>query len=569
MKKLLILILSVAASTAAFGAARFVKATDSNVSFTGRVLNNADGSVSFDWTGVYMQTEFSGGTICVNIAESDTAYYNLFIDGRWKKKIKSFGKKAHDVLLADELRRGKHTVSLQRCTEGKYSRTTIFGINVDKEAVLSSVKKKERFIEVYGDSYTCGFGVESNRAEDPFRLETENCNDSYACIIARYFDADYAFIAHSGQGMIRDYGDKNQTSEVNMFTRHDRVFDDHDTIKYDFKAYKPNLVMINLGTNDFSPVAIPEVKAYVGNYLKLIRSLRSHYGDVPVLCITPHSANDYLLAALRVLKDSVEQYCHVHMAQTMPGIVNYGYDLGASWHPNRQGQRKIAMTLIPQVSAITKWDVDAMDGLLYPNDRDWAQIARYDADNERVMKNEDAERVVFLGNSITDFWPRRHAKFWEKNKHFVCRGISGQTSSQFVTRFREDVINLKPKTVVINAGTNDIAENTGMYDEDVTMGNIITMVELAQYHKINVVLSSVLPAKRFTWRTHIQPEDKIVSLNARIRKYAEEHNIPFADYYSALVLPDRSLKEGHSVDGVHPNAKGYEVMEKIILPLLK
>ena len=142
MKKLLILILSVAASTAAFGAARFVKATDSNVSFTGRVLNNADGSVSFDWTGVYMQTEFSGGTICVNIAESDTAYYNLFIDGRWKKKIKSFGKKAHDVLLADELRRGKHTVSLQRCTEGKYSRTTIFGINVDKEAVLSSVKKK-------------------------------------------------------------------------------------------------------------------------------------------------------------------------------------------------------------------------------------------------------------------------------------------------------------------------------------------------------------------------------------------------------------------------------------------
>lgn len=92
-EKLLILILFVAASTAAFGAARFVKAKDSNVSFTGRVLNNADGSVCFDWTGVYMQTEFSGGTIGVNIAESDTAYYNLFIDGRWKKKIKIFGKK--------------------------------------------------------------------------------------------------------------------------------------------------------------------------------------------------------------------------------------------------------------------------------------------------------------------------------------------------------------------------------------------------------------------------------------------------------------------------------------------
>lgn len=569
MKKILFLAIAIVASAAASGAIRFVKASDSNVSFTGRVLKNTDGSVSFDWVGVYMQTEFTGGKISVTMAESDTAYYNLFIDGRWKRKIRSFGKKAHDVPLAEDLRRGRHTICLQRCTEGAYSRTTVYGINVDKAAALTPVKPKKRFIEVYGDSYTCGFGVESNRAEDPFRLDTENCNDSYACLIARYFDADYALIAHSGQGIIRDYGDKNQASEVNMFTRHDRVFDDHDTLSYDFNAYKPNLVMINLGTNDFSPVAVPDVKSYVGNYLKLIRSLRSHYGDVPVLCITPHSASDYLLAALRVLNDSVARYRHVHMAQAMPGIVNYGYDLGASWHPNRQGQRKIAMTLIPQVSAMTKWEVGSMDAMLYPNDRDWAQIACYDADNRRVKKVADPERVVFLGNSITDYWPRRHAQFWEKHKHFVCRGISGQTSSQFVTRFREDVINLNPKTVVINAGTNDIAENTGVYDEDVTMGNIITMVELAQYHRIQVVLTSVLPAKRFTWRTHIQPEDKIVSLNACIRKYAEEHHIPFADYYSALAAPDRSLKEGHSVDGVHPNAKGYEVMEKIILPILK
>ena len=139
-----------------------------------------------------------------------------------------------------------------------------------------------------------------------------------------------------------------------------------------------------------------------------------------------------------------------------------------------------------------------------------------------------------------------------------------------MTRFREDVINLKPKTVVINAGTNDIAENTGMYDEDVTFGNIVTMVELAQLHGIRVILSSVLPAKRFSWRPAIEPEEKIAHLNARIRKYAKEHQIPYADYYSALVSPkDRSLKEGHSVDGVHPNAQGYAVMEKVILPLLK
>ncbi len=219
-------------------------------------------------------------------------------------------------------------------------------------------------------------------------------------------------------------------------------------------------------------------------------------------------------------------------------------------------------------SSIVGWE--AKEVMSRQDKLDWAQIGRYRADNERLKAIEDPERVVFLGNSITDFWPRRHAEFWQQHPHFVGRGISGQTSYQFVVRFREDVINLKPRTCVINVGTNDIAENTGTYNEDVTMGNIITMVEQAQMHGIRVILSSVLPAKRFSWRPAIQPEDRIASLNARIRKYAEEHHIPYADYYSALVSEtDLSLREGHSNDGVHPNAKGYAVMETVILPLLE
>lgn len=571
MKKIILILLTLLANVSIYAVPRFVKATDNNMSFTGRVLNKADGSVSFDWTGVYMQTAFTGTTIYVNIAESDTAYYNIFIDGRWVTKIKSFGKVPHDVVLAENLRSGKHTVCLQRCTEGQYSLTTIYGVKVDQNAKLSPIKPKKRFIEVYGDSYTCGFGVESNRAEDPFLLETENCNEAYACIIARYFDADYALIAHSGQGIIRNYGDKNQSSNVNMVTRHNQVFDKHDTIAYDFKAYKPDLVMINLGTNDFSPVAIPRVKDFVGNYIHLIRSLQNHYGNVPILCIIPHSAENYLLSAMQVLKDSIARYRNVYMSQPMPGIVNYGYDLGSAWHPNRQGHRKIALTLIPQVAAITKWEIGPINALLnYKENRDWAQISRYYADNVRMKATGQQDKVVFIGNSITDAWTQRQPLFWEQHKNFVCRGISGQTSYQFVTRFREDVINLKPKTVVINAGTNDIAENTGIYDEDITMGNIITMVELAQYHNIKVILSSVLPAKRFSWRPDIDtPEEKIISLNNRIRKYAVENHIPYVDYYAALVAPDRSLKAEYTHDGVHPNKKGYEVMEKTIMPYLK
>lgn len=363
MRRVIVLLLSVIVSTQVFSATRFVKASDEHVSFTGRVLHNGDGSVSFDWIGVYMQTAFNGRQVSVRIAETDTAFYNVFIDGSLKQKVKVFGKESHDVLLSDNLSKGWHTLRLQRCTEGAYSRTTIEGVCVDKDATLRKVEPKKRFIEVYGDSYTCGFGVESNRAEDPFLLETENCNDAYACLVARYFDADYALIAHSGKGLVRNYGQGQQTTE-NLLTRHDRLFDEHDTLAYDFTSYRPDLIMINLGTNDFSPVAIPTVSQFVGNYLKLIRSLEHHYGQVPVLCITPYSASDYLLAALRVLRESVAQYPHVHVSQPMPDIVHYGYDLGSSWHPNRQGQRKIAMTFIPQVSAITKWEVGPMDALL-------------------------------------------------------------------------------------------------------------------------------------------------------------------------------------------------------------
>lgn len=129
MRRVIVLLLSVIVSTQVFSATRFVKASDEHVSFTGRVLHNGDGSVSFDWIGVYMQTAFNGRQVSVRIAETDTAFYNVFIDGSLKQKVKVFGKESHDVLLADNLRKGWHTLRLQRCTEGAYSRTTIEGVN--------------------------------------------------------------------------------------------------------------------------------------------------------------------------------------------------------------------------------------------------------------------------------------------------------------------------------------------------------------------------------------------------------------------------------------------------------
>lgn len=197
---------------------------------------------------------------------------------------------------------------------------------------------------------------------------------------------------------------------------------------------------------------------------------------------------------------------------------------------------------------------------------DWAGFDRY-AESNREVAAAPAEqrRVVFLGNSITDFWPSTHPEFFSANG-YVGRGISGQTTYRFLSRFREDVVNLHPRILVLNGATNDIAENSHPYDADRTFGNIQSMVEIARANGIKVVLTSVLPAAKFPWNPEVaNVPEKIVALNARLAEYAKANRIPFVDYYSSLLDADgRSLDPRYSEDGVHPNAAGYSVMEKLI-----
>ena len=200
--------------------------------------------------------------------------------------------------------------------------------------------------------------------------------------------------------------------------------------------------------------------------------------------------------------------------------------------------------------------------------RTWANYERYAEAN----KNVGSPIAVFMGNSITDGWPRTRPEFFKDN-NLIGRGIGGQTSYQFLLRFREDVINLQPKVVVINYGTNDIAENTGAYDEDLTYGNVLSMVELAKYHKCKVILTSCLPAGGFSWRPSVTDSmDKIRKLNARVQAYAKANKIPYVDYFSAMVNDEGTAMKAELANdnpGVHPNAKGYEVMENLLLPVIK
>lgn len=198
--------------------------------------------------------------------------------------------------------------------------------------------------------------------------------------------------------------------------------------------------------------------------------------------------------------------------------------------------------------------------------KDFANLARYAKENAALPKPVKKEkRVVFMGNSITEGWVRTHPDFFKTNG-YVGRGISGQTSYQFLLRFREDVINLSPALVVINAGTNDVAENTNPYNENHTFGNIVSMVELAKANKIKVILTSVLPATAFKWRPEIKDApQKIQALNARIEAYAKANKIPFVNYYKVMVADDnQALNPQYSKDGVHPTGEGYDVMEPLI-----
>jgi lysophospholipase L1-like esterase len=195
---------------------------------------------------------------------------------------------------------------------------------------------------------------------------------------------------------------------------------------------------------------------------------------------------------------------------------------------------------------------------------DWPNLARYREDDAKLAPPAAGEdRVVFMGDSITDAWGRTHGKFFP-GKPYVNRGISGQTTPQMLIRFRPDVIDLKPKAVVILAGTNDIAGNTGPETLDDIEGNLADMVQLAQANHIRVVLASVMPVCDYIKpQTTRRPPEKILALNTWIKDYCEKNGLVYLDYYSAMIDDHKMLKKELTYDGLHPNDAGYEVISPL------
>ena len=201
--------------------------------------------------------------------------------------------------------------------------------------------------------------------------------------------------------------------------------------------------------------------------------------------------------------------------------------------------------------------------------QDWFGFNRYKAANKEIIDSANYPKVVFMGNSITDYWAYYHPDFFTDN-NFCCRGISGQTSSQMLVRFSADVIALHPKAVVIMAGTNDVAHNEYYVEPQQVVNNIIAMCQLAKANKITPFIASIPPCAEFVWRKEIRNAgETIVEINKELKAYAKKNKIKYIDFHSEFADKNNGFPKKLSDDGCHPNPDTYYTMEKMVMKALK
>lgn len=332
-------------------------ASDTRIEYVGRTYVQGE-SVSYDWAGVYFRVRFTGSSLAMKCSDSKNSWFNLWVDKEMSPVADDkFLVAAKDtvIVLVEGLGKGEHEVILQKRTEGEQGRFTIHSFLTSGE-ILQATGRKDRHIEFIGDSYTCGYGTESSDKNDPFLAETENCNLTYAAITARYFDADFNLVSHSGQGVARNYD--NFGPGYYMPHRYSQIFDTEKESIWEpsMGAYTPDIVVIYLGTNDFSTAQQPHESLFRNNYIDLLKKIKAYYGeDIPILCMGSN-AEPYLYDYIRnsvnasglknVAFMTVSRFAH-----------NYEDELGASWHPNYKGHKKVASCMIPYVSTLTGWEM--------------------------------------------------------------------------------------------------------------------------------------------------------------------------------------------------------------------
>lgn len=351
MKRLFSVVAAALMAASAYGQNTF-SAADSSLTYIGRV-QRIDGAVRFDWSGTMAAVRFEGRNLSLEYEDSGLDYVNVWTDKEPSAeadcvlKLQGSG----TLSLASFKKKGVHTVYIQKRTEGEFGTITFRSFTTDGR-LLQARPWKERVIEFIGDSYTCGYGVEAPDRSSPMNLDEENCNKSYSGILGRLFDADVVRVSHSGRGVARNYG--AGTLDGEMPARYLRTFDCAEEPLWE-PAYTPDIVVIYLGTNDFSVSMQPSLDYWCKAYGDLLAQVRTNYGpDVPILCVASNAdplLADYVKAAVERCGQS-----GVSWTAVFQGAHNITTDLGASWHPNYSGMRKVAALMAPYIATLTGWE---------------------------------------------------------------------------------------------------------------------------------------------------------------------------------------------------------------------
>ena len=363
MKRLLIVLALISISISGFSQTKFIPANDEAIRYIGRFDFSNPKEVRFDWSGVYIQFSFRGTECALKMSDTGHNYYNVFVDDRPSETIDV--KSDTTVVVASAIGTQIHRIQIFKRTEGNQGTGTFKGILLSENGEMIPWKEiPTRKIEFIGNSITCGYGTEGKSKSERFKPSTENNYLSYAPIISRAFKADYHIVAHSGLGVVRNYGYKEKVSPSAMPDRFNRVFDEKESPVWNFKRWIPDMVIINLGTNDFSTKPYPDKTVFKSGYEKLINEVRKQYGDLPIFCVVGPMTDEPCYSYVKEMVEdfrSIYQKRNVYFVGIPAYLMDQEKDLGSDGHPNYLGQQKMAAHVLPVISSILGWDYDGKE----------------------------------------------------------------------------------------------------------------------------------------------------------------------------------------------------------------
>ena len=332
-----------------------IDADDPNIQYVGRFGRSNLKKAVFDWPGVYIHATFKGTRCSIRLNDGKNLYA-VTIDDQEPQVLQTDTSAVYSVAtgLYDTL----HTILIEKRTEASIGKGEFLGFILDEERNLVTPNSvRGRRIEFIGNSITCGYGVEGENASSPFTPETESATLSYAALIGRALSADYAMIAYSGKGVVRNYGDPNKTSPEPMPSLYDRTCCFDSTLVWDFTNWIPQVVVINLGTNDFSTQPYPDKSVFQEAYTQLINRVQSQYSEVTIFCVCGPMIGEPCASYIEEVVNGCQQNNdnkEVYYIAISTSLLTYE-DRGSDWHPNIQGQQKIADVMLPIIQDTMQW----------------------------------------------------------------------------------------------------------------------------------------------------------------------------------------------------------------------